>query len=127
VSGTLMAEAEMRSATGFTVVELVVALSLLTIGVLGLLTVAARVSRVVAEGQYYSRVGSLASGQLEQQLAIGCGAATAGELDASSASFAWTLSTDASGLRWMTVIVSGRTRVGTHVDTFTTVSDCWMH
>lgn len=117
----------MRSATGFTVVELVVALSLLTMGVLGLLTVAARVYRVVEEGQYYSRVGSLASGQLEQQLAIGCDAAAAGDPDANSAAVAWTLSTDESGVRWMTVVVSGRTRVGTHVDTFTTVLDCWMH
>ena len=116
----------MKPTNGFTVVELVVALSLLTIGIVGLLTVAGRVSHVVEEGRYYSRVVSLASGQLEQQLANGCEVASAGELDANTDSIAWSLSTDASGALWMTVVVSGRTRVGTHVDTFTTVSDCWM-
>lgn len=116
----------MRSATGFTVVELVVALLMLTIGILGLLTVAGPVSHVVEEGRYYSRVVSLASGQLERQLATGCDVASAGELGVSTDSIAWSVSTDASGARWVMVVVSGRTRFGTHVDTFTTVSDCWI-
>jgi hypothetical protein len=115
-----------RAATGFTIVELMVAFSILTIGVLGLISVAARVFGLVEEGRYYGRIVSLASGQLEQQLALGCDTTLGGELDTRDALIRWSTATDASGARWMTVAVAGRTRLGTHVDTLAMVSGCSM-
>lgn len=116
----------MRAATGFTIVELMVAFSILAIGVLGLTSVAARVFYLVEDGRYDNRVVSLVSGQFEQQLAVGCDTSLASDLDASDPLITWSSAVDASGARWMTIVVAGRTRLGAHIDTLSRVSACSM-
>jgi type IV pilus modification protein PilV len=113
-----------KSVAGFTILEVLIALLILAVGVLGLVSVAANASRLVAEGRYYSQAVAVASGQLERLHAAGCDANSTGELDEAEALVTWSASGDASTVRWVTVVVAGRTRVGEHADTFTTRPDC---
>ncbi len=114
----------MRSLAGFTLVELMVAFSILTIAVLGLLSVAVRVSHIVTEGRYYSHVAAVAFGQLEQLRPTGCGDAITGELDTGKELLNWFSAGNHEMGPWNAVVVEGRTILGTHADTLTTASQC---
>ncbi len=60
---------------GFTIIEIIIAIIVLTVGVLGLVTTAALVTRMIARGQRSATAASFASRRLERMRAAGCVAA----------------------------------------------------
>ena len=65
----------MTSERGFTIAEILVAILVLTIGLLGLVTTAGLVTRMIGQGQRYSEVSNFASERFELLRAQGCPAA----------------------------------------------------
>ena len=63
---------------GFTLLEVLVALVLLSIGILGVSTSAALVSRMVGDGSRLTLAATIATARLEQLRAIPCASATSG-------------------------------------------------
>jgi prepilin-type N-terminal cleavage/methylation domain-containing protein len=60
---------------GFTIIEIIIAIIVLTVGVLGLVTTAALVTRMIARGQRSATAASFASRRLERMRAGACIAA----------------------------------------------------
>lgn len=68
----------MKSERGFTLIEVMVAILILTIGVLGLASTASSVTRMIAAGQRSAVAATFASQRLERLRASGCTSQTAG-------------------------------------------------
>jgi len=60
---------------GFTIIEIIIAIIVLTVGVLGLVTTAALVTRMIARGQRSATAAAFASRRLERMRAGACVAA----------------------------------------------------
>jgi len=64
-----------KNQRGFTIIEIIIAIIVLTVGVLGLVTTAALVTRMIARGQRSATAAAFASRRLERMRAAGCVAA----------------------------------------------------
>ena len=69
----------MTSQRGFTIVEVIVAIMVLTIGLLGLVTSSALVTRMIARGQRSANAATFAAKRLEILRATGCKSEAAGK------------------------------------------------
>ena len=61
-----------RNQSGFTIIEIIIAIIVLTVGVLGLVTTAALVTRMIARGQRSAVATAFGSRRLEQLRAVAC-------------------------------------------------------
>ncbi|HXG96498.1 MAG TPA: prepilin-type N-terminal cleavage/methylation domain-containing protein [Gemmatimonadales bacterium] len=61
-----------KNQRGFTIIEIIIAIIVLTVGVLGLVTTAALVTRMIARGQRSATAASFASRRLERMRAGAC-------------------------------------------------------
>ena len=61
-----------RNRRGFTIIEVIIAIIVLTVGVLGLVTTAALVTRMIARGQRSAVASSFGARRLEQLRATAC-------------------------------------------------------
>ena len=62
----------MKSERGFTIVEVIIAIIVLTVGLLGLVTTSALVTRMIARGQRSASAATFASKRLELLRVTGC-------------------------------------------------------
>lgn len=69
----------MNSERGFTIVEVVIAIIVLTVGLLGLVATSALVTRMIARGQRSANAATFASKRLEQLRVTGCRSQAAGK------------------------------------------------
>jgi len=68
----------MKNQRGFTIIEVIIAIVVLTVGLLGLVTTAALVTRMIGQGQRSAVAATFATQQAEQLRAGGCLARTDG-------------------------------------------------
>jgi len=68
----------LNGSSGFTLVELMVAMLILTVGLLGLLGTAATTIRVIGEGDRTVGAAYHASGRIDELVALGCDNVTGG-------------------------------------------------
>jgi len=61
-----------KNQRGFTIIEIIIAIIVLTVGVLGLVTTAALVTRMIARGQRSATAASFASRRLEMMRSVAC-------------------------------------------------------
>lgn len=90
-----------RSRSGFTLVELIVAMLMLTIGLLGLAGVGAVVLKQMKGGTYQTIAASIAQSRFEQFEGDPCASITSGSATVRGMTETWT--TAAVGLRAMTI------------------------
>jgi type IV pilus assembly protein PilV len=87
-----------RNQGGFTIVEVIVAIIVLTVGLLGLVTTSALVTRMIARGNRSSNAATFASKRLEQLRVTGCTSQAAGR-DTLYAQSGVAVATNAGGSR----------------------------
>ena len=61
-----------QNSQGFTIIEIIIAIIVLTVGVLGLVTTAALVTRMIARGQRSAVATAFGARRLEQLRAVAC-------------------------------------------------------
>jgi prepilin-type N-terminal cleavage/methylation domain-containing protein len=115
----------MTGERGFTIIEVMVAVMILTVGLLALVGTAGLVTRMIGQGQRYTEVATLANERVEILRAEGCPALGAGSETRAGYTINW-LVTDAGGLasRGIEVVVTSSTGTGSRVDTVQTVQVC---
>ena len=115
-----------RSRGGFTIIEVVVAIVVFTVGILGLVSTAATVTRMVGRSQQYSMSASLAQQRVEILLAGGCANMASGSSTSGAYAIAWTVASTNGGLgRSISITVTYPTsRYGNRTDTFTSAASC---
>jgi type IV pilus modification protein PilV len=114
---------------GFTIIEVLIAVLILTVGLLGLASTAAVVMRMVAQGDRFTEASNLASRQFETFRSQWTGTNCAGAADGSSAvsgfTVAWRVTSIASGrARQVDVTVTSPTGRGNRTDTFSQTIVC---
>jgi Tfp pilus assembly protein PilV len=123
----------MSSAGGFTIIEVVIAICILSIGILGLAGTAASVTRMVGRSQQYGKAASLAAERFEilrAQVAptpanggTACASLPSGTSTSGTYGVAWTSAAATNG--WLVrIVVTSHTARGTKTDTFTQILSC---
>ncbi len=86
-----------RLASGFTIVEVIVAVTILGVGVIGLTSTAAVVSRQVSGGARQTLAANLKNARHERMAAARCSDAVAGDVTYRNVTERWTMSVYQSG------------------------------
>jgi type II secretory pathway pseudopilin PulG len=114
-----------RHLRGFAILEVLVALLVLSVGVLALVTTAGLVTRLMGEGRRAAVAGSLVEERLEILQAAGCGAPASGAEARDGVAIAWRLDTPPfPWARLVTVTLERVTPRGSRVDSLATVLLC---
>lgn len=109
---------------GYTLVEVVVAVMLLAVGVLGLVSATTSVSRLIRWGGAQSAAAGLATARLDAMRAGGCGRLAGGDtVVASRYRVRWEAAA-AGPLRPATAVVTYAWGGGVRADTFETAVSC---
>jgi Tfp pilus assembly protein PilV len=113
----------MLDARGFTIVEVVVACFILTVGLLGTLSTFAAVARMFQDGHASIEASAHAAELLESVRGEGCNGTTAGARSEGTVSYFWRTDEIAPDLRRVTVVVSSA-RARIRADTFSAILPC---
>ena len=113
----------MKNERGFTIVEVLVAVMILTVGLLGLVTTAALVTRMIGQGQRQTEAAALAADRFEQLRSVPCAALADGSSTQGGFTVAWRVA-GAADSRDIDVIVTSPTPRGTRQDRFSTTRYC---
>lgn len=108
---------------GFTLVELIVAIIILVIGVLGLASAAAVVMRQITGSSFQNRAAAVAQSRFERLRAMPCANATDGTATADGITERWTVQMLNRSLQ-MQDVVTWREKQTTRTITFTSLRPC---
>jgi prepilin-type N-terminal cleavage/methylation domain-containing protein len=115
----------MGGVRGFTVVEVMVAVMILSVGLMGMVTTAGVVTRMIGTGHRLTQASSLAAGRVEWLRARGCPAAGRGGETRGSFIITWQVSEVSGGrARGIVVRVTRPTTGGARTDSLATVQLC---
>lgn len=115
----------MNGERGFTIVEVIIAMIVLTVGLLGLVSTAALTTRMISQGQRYSVAAALANQRFEILRATPCASMAGGSNTEGNVQVAWTVTAiQANRARQSTVSVTSPTGRGTRTDQFQTIIYC---
>ncbi len=115
----------MKLERGFTVVEVLIAVLLLTVGLLGMVTTAALTTRMIGQGQRYGEASAIANERFEILRSKPCAEMTGGSAQVGRFSLNWTVTPDqADTWRRVEVTVVSPVAGGTRTDRFATIIAC---
>jgi len=115
----------MKTERGFTIVEVLVAVMILSVGLMGLVTTAGLVTRMIGQGQRYTEASALANERIEILRSQKCPAAGSGTETRGAFTVSWRIVEVAGGKgRNFQVVVQSPTTRGNRTDTFQTVQFC---
>lgn len=115
----------MTGERGFTIIEVMVAVMILTVGLLALVGTAGLVTRMIGQGQRYTVISTLANERIEILRSGGCPAVGTGSETRSGYTINWRV-TPGPGLesRNIQVVVTSSMARGSRVDSVQTVQVC---
>lgn len=117
----------MKNRDGFTIIEVIIAVLLLSAGLLGLASTAGTVTRMIGQGQRFTAASMLASERFEILRALECDSMASGGSTNGNGRYevSWSVSSLNGGAgREIDVMVRSLTGSGTRIDTFSTVVAC---
>lgn len=119
----------MKQERGFTILEVLIAVMILSVGLLGLVSSAALVTRMITQGAWYTEASTLASQQFEtfrsRWTGTGCAGAANGSTSSRGFTLTWTVTSAAGGqARQVALVVTSPTARGSRNDTFYSTIPC---
>lgn len=115
----------MNQERGFTIVEVLIAVLVLTVGLLGLASTAGYVTRMVAQGDRYTEAATMASRRFEILRSKGCASMSDSTATYGQYKVQWTVTSIVSGkARSVQLTVTSPTGRGTRTDSFTNTIVC---
>ncbi len=115
----------MKGSDGFTLVEVLVAMLILTIGIIALIGSSALVTRMITQGQIFSEASALAAQRIETLRSGGCAGMGSGTAVDGPYALSWTVVPIADGkVQRVELTVTMPTRRGTTDRVFATAVLC---
>lgn len=115
----------MTGRRGFTMVEVLIAILVLSVGLLGLVASAAVTTRMIGQGQRYGEASTMAGQRFEMLRSQSCPSMSGGSSLDGRFAVTWTVQTVAAGrARGVRVVVQSPTPRGMRADTFVTTIPC---
>lgn len=116
----------MKDNRGFSLVEVMIAMVILTVGVLALAASAGQITRLTSEGVRAAGAAAVAGSRLETLRSTACAALTSGSATTGAYTEAWRVITPASALfsREITVVISYSNGRTTRYATYVTERSC---
>ena len=112
-----------RARQGFTLVELIIAIIILVVGVLGLASTAAVVMRQITASSMQTRAAMMAQSRLEQLRSVPCANMANGNATSNGVTETWRVTVNARTATLVTVVTWTERRVARSV-TFTSERTC---
>jgi type IV pilus modification protein PilV len=113
----------MKKQDGMTLVEVLVAVLILSVGLLGLVSVAAGVTLLIGQGQRYTTASALANQRIEMLRSQDCGNLADGSSVEGKYLVSWTNTNLGNGSRMLVTVTSPRPSK-VRVDSFPTTISC---
>ena len=113
----------LRARGGFTLVELIVAIIIMVVGVLGLASAAAVVTRQIAGSSYQNRAAAIAQSRFERLRAMPCANAINGTATVGGVTERWTVQMLNRSMQ-LTDVVTWREKTRTRTVTFSSIRPC---
>jgi type IV pilus assembly protein PilV len=113
-----------RDSKGFTIIEVLVAVLILSIGMLALVSTAATVTRMIGQGQRFSEASTLAAQRFEILRSEDCSTLSSSSATSGAYSLAWTVSDVGTNAKSVSLVVTSPTGRGTRADSFQTTIGC---
>ncbi len=115
----------MNQERGFTIVEVLVAVLILSVGLLALAGTAGLVTRMIGQGDRYTEAATLANRQMETLRSQTCASMVGGSTTVGRFRVSWTVTSVASGKgRQVAITVVSPTNTGMRTDTFNNTMVC---
>lgn len=115
----------MKAQRGFTIVEVLVAIMILSVGLMGLVTTAGLVTRMIGQGHRFTEASALANERIEVLRSQGCPAAGTGTETRGAYTISWrVVALAAPNGRGLFVSVQSPTTRGNRTDSFETAHFC---
>ncbi|MBI3982307.1 MAG: prepilin-type N-terminal cleavage/methylation domain-containing protein [Gemmatimonadetes bacterium] len=115
----------MTSERGFTIVEVIIAIMVLSVGLLALVGSAAVTTRMISQGQRYTEASTLANQRFEILRSLPCASVVDGSATSGQFSLTWRVSSMANGRASLVQLnVASPTGTGVRNDRFSTVILC---
>lgn len=115
----------MKNERGFTIVEILVAVMVLTVGIMGLVTTAGLVTRMIGQGQRFTEASALANERVEVLRTQRCATVGSGTETRGAYQINWRVAAAAGNkARDIQVVVRSPTTRGSRTDTVETVQFC---
>ncbi len=119
----------MRAERGFTIIEVLIAVLILTVGLLGLVSSGALVTRMIGEGNRFTEASTVANRRFEifrsQWPMTSCAGASNGSTTTLGFSVSWTVTSVSAGkARQVQLVLSSPTARGTRTYTFYRTIPC---
>lgn len=114
----------LRTPNGFSLIEVLVAMLILSVGITALASAMFSIPLLMEEAGRDNQVSVLGSGELERLRALPCDRLASGERPLGSRSVAWTVRPAAGGLVELAVVVRSETRRRSWADTLVTTTTC---
>jgi type IV pilus assembly protein PilV len=108
VTRTAKRHPRQRSRHGFTIIELMIAIVVLSIGVLGLAGTSAMVSRMIGGAAQQTIAANVAASRFERMRSRQCSAITSGSATLRGTTETWTVSTVGTALKFVVDTVAWR-------------------
>jgi type IV pilus assembly protein PilV len=113
----------LKSRRGFTILEVIVAIVILSMGILGLAGTAASVTRMVGSSDRYAQATALATQRFEIMRGTSCATMGGGSSTQGRYTVAWTVA-DVTNGKQVTITVTAPSTRGTRTHTFTQIISC---
>ena len=115
----------MKNEKGFTIIEVIIAVIVLSVGLLGLASTSALVTRMIAQGHRYTEIAAMGQGKLEELRVVNCTLMTPGSEIQGKYVVAWTTVSIAGGDGMLIASgVQSPTGTGYRWDVFSSIVSC---
>lgn len=113
-----------RARNGFTVIEVIIAIMILSVGIIALVSTAAMATRMIGQGQRYTEAAQMANRRFEILRAMPCDSLAAGADTTDRFTERWTITAVGSGGQRLNLMVQSPTANGFRTDSFSTTRFC---
>lgn len=114
----------MKNEQGFTIIEVIIAVIVLSVGLLGLASTSALVTRMIAQGHRYTEIAAMGQGKLEELRVVNCTPSSGSEMQGNYV-VAWTTVSIAGGNGMLIASgVQSPTGTGYRWDVFSSIISC---